>query len=554
MDQLRPRPHPRVRARPCCALTLGADRWCPHGTRRPVPSRHGPGGPNPDASHAADPALSRRRLRRRCALIAGVQRVRRETAHAKAPANPAQVSDPSSRRSTSGPTASTRSGLGRLEDARRRPGHDRVQRAPDLYDWYRLGYLHARAQASHWRTAAEARQLLEPFLAPRATVPRDLALFHAAEPRPRRVARRGRPAARGADPQVPRQASFRSRALEDHTEWLGRRHGTRSAPGAPSAARLRRPGAAAPRPARAGSWRRWRREATAGDGTRARLLKASTADDAAERASRAWTARTWLDRAAPADRRRCSGESLRSHRHFDRAVALLEGARQRASGPPRRPAVLHRPHPLRRRAAMPRRRSAYLEGARRARQRQRRGRSSSSRPARCAQLAGRRRPRRATSAAGHRRAAARRPRASSALTQRAAAARQAGPLRRGRRRPAGRAAALPADPRDWWRRRWRYALALIAAGPPRGGALASWTRISRAGWRRRTCRRSSTGGPARWRSRQPGARRCAPTWTCCGGHAHALRLLRARPPRRRAARCPRRAELQEPLARARSSA
>jgi tetratricopeptide (TPR) repeat protein len=57
-----------------------------------------------------------------------------------------------------------------------------------------------------------------------------------------------------------------------------------------------------------------------------RLLKAGTADDAAERVAEALDKPDLLARLAPADRA-LVGEAARSHRLFDRAVEILEAAR-----------------------------------------------------------------------------------------------------------------------------------------------------------------------------------------------------------------------------------
>ena len=110
--------------------------------------------------------------------IAGVQRARRQTAHAKTPANPAQVSDPDSRpvnEWTDRFTALQAAGDWKTLDNEL----DTIASdEPDLYEWYRLAYLHARAKLAIGEPA-EARRLLEPFLAQGHSL-RDLALFHAA--------------------------------------------------------------------------------------------------------------------------------------------------------------------------------------------------------------------------------------------------------------------------------------------------------------------------------------------------------------------------------------
>jgi tetratricopeptide (TPR) repeat protein len=198
------------------------------------------------------------------------------------------------------------------------------ERHPDLYGRYRLGYLHARAalQAGDNDQAAE---LLAPFLA--AGHPfRDLALHHAA----RLAERQGR-----ADEASGRrreliaaypQAPHRQQAVEDETAYLGSKGDAAGlsalaaqVTGTVDAMTLRDIEARVVE-AQASS------DAEAALARGVRLLKAGTADDAAERVALALDKPELLARLAPADRV-LVGEAARAHRRFDRAVAILQAAR-----------------------------------------------------------------------------------------------------------------------------------------------------------------------------------------------------------------------------------
>lgn len=197
------------------------------------------------------------------------------------------------------------------------------ERHPDLYDRYRLGYLHARAalEAGDEDGAAAA---LGPFLA--AGHPfRDLALHHAA----RLAERQGRPEEAslrrreliGGYPQAP----HRAQAIEDETAYLAARADAArlaalaaQVAGTVDAMTLRDIEARVAE-AQASS------DPDAALGRGVRLLKAGTADDAAERASLVLDKPELLARLAPADRV-LVGEAARSHRRFDRAVEILRAA------------------------------------------------------------------------------------------------------------------------------------------------------------------------------------------------------------------------------------
>lgn len=198
------------------------------------------------------------------------------------------------------------------------------ERHPDLYGRYRLGYLHARAalEAGDHDQAAES---LAPFL--EAGHPfRDLALHRAArlaerQGRAEEASRRRLELIRGYP-----EALHRPQAIEDETASLAGRGDAAGlsalaahVAGTVDAMTLRDIEARVVE-AQAPS----DPEAALGRGVR--LLKAGAADDAAERVSLALDTPALLARLAPADRV-LVGEAARSHRRFDRAVAILEAAR-----------------------------------------------------------------------------------------------------------------------------------------------------------------------------------------------------------------------------------
>jgi soluble lytic murein transglycosylase len=198
------------------------------------------------------------------------------------------------------------------------------EKHPDLYDRYRLGYLQARA-ALETGHDAEAEGLLAAFLA--AGHPfRDLALHHAA----RAANRQGRAdeASRLRQQLIAEfpQATHRQAAIEDETAHLAARGDAAGlsalaagVAGTVDAMTLRDVEARVVE-AQAST------DADAAAARAVRLLKAGTADDAAERASVALDRPDLLARLSPADRV-LVGEAARSHRRFDRAVAILDAAR-----------------------------------------------------------------------------------------------------------------------------------------------------------------------------------------------------------------------------------
>ena len=192
----------------------------------------------------------------------------------------------------------------------------------DLYAYYRLGYLHGRVKLALGEHA-EARRLLEPFHSAGHPL-RDLALHYAAAAAS--AAGDQEEAARLRESLVlehPR-GNYRLRALEEHVEWLtARKDVTRL-----RSLMERLPSADAAM-ARDIESRivvlNVDQDRAAAVAAGMSLLRANQGDDAAERVARALDRPEIVDTLPPADWV-LLGESARSHRHYDRAVVLLERA------------------------------------------------------------------------------------------------------------------------------------------------------------------------------------------------------------------------------------
>ncbi len=198
---------------------------------------------------------------------------------------------------------------------------------PDLYQSSRLGYLHGRALLEAARLG-DAATALEPFLAPGHPL-RDLALHYRAQ-----VAEE-----QGHDDEAARlreelvfpypQATWRDSAITDlaaHVEARG------TAAQMEDLARRLAPTIDATR-RRDLEARRVEMLPAAGDAGSAvvlgvRLLKEALDDDPAERTARALDHPELVKRMKP-EEWMLLGESLRSHRHYDRAVEILGKALDR---------------------------------------------------------------------------------------------------------------------------------------------------------------------------------------------------------------------------------
>jgi soluble lytic murein transglycosylase-like protein len=197
----------------------------------------------------------------------------------------------------------------------------------NLYQEWRLGYLHGRALLEAERLG-DAAKALEPFLAPGNAL-RDLALHYRAE-----IAEE-----EGNDEEAERlreelvfeypQATWRDSAIASLAAYI-QAHGT-AAKMQELATRLAPTVDASRR--RDLEARRVEMQVGAGDLAPAltlgiRLLQEQLADDPAERAARALDHPELVKRMKP-EELMLLGESLRSHRHYDRAVEILSRALER---------------------------------------------------------------------------------------------------------------------------------------------------------------------------------------------------------------------------------
>ena len=198
---------------------------------------------------------------------------------------------------------------------------------PGLYEAWRMGYLHGRALLEAARLG-DAAKALEPFLAPGHAL-RDLALHYRAQ-----IAEE-----QGHDDEAARlreelvfeypQATWRDSAITDLAAHI-QAHGTAAQMEelakrlAPTIDAVRRRDLDA---------RRVEMLQTAGDAAPTvalgvRLLREELGDDAAERVARALDHPELLKRLKP-EEWMLVGESLRTHRHYDRAAEVLAKALDR---------------------------------------------------------------------------------------------------------------------------------------------------------------------------------------------------------------------------------
>jgi tetratricopeptide (TPR) repeat protein len=198
---------------------------------------------------------------------------------------------------------------------------------PDLYRAWRLGYLHGRALLEAARLG-EAAKALEPFLAPGHPL-RDLALHYRAQVAEEQG--RGDEAAGLREElafEYP-QATWRDGAVTDLAAHI-QAHGTAAQMEALAKRLAPTIDAARRRDLEA---RRVEMLRAAGDAASAvtlgvRLLREELADDPAERVARALDHPELVRRMKP-EEWMLLGESLRSHRHYDRAVEVLTKALDR---------------------------------------------------------------------------------------------------------------------------------------------------------------------------------------------------------------------------------
>lgn len=184
-------------------------------------------------------------------------------------------------------------------------------RHPDLYSTYSLGYLHARVLAELNETE-EAAAKLGPFLQ-KDNPYRELALYHRASIAEDAEASRYRLALITEHPKSP----YRDEAIDEELEYLGERGDAKAM--SDFAAKV----------APASSTGR-RREMSArivertGDVARGlALLNGGTGDDAADRAVRALDKPDVIAR-LNTDQRALMADAFQKHRHYERAIAMLQ--------------------------------------------------------------------------------------------------------------------------------------------------------------------------------------------------------------------------------------
>jgi hypothetical protein len=194
----------------------------------------------------------------------------------------------------------------------------------DRYDAWSLGYLHARALIEEGELE-DAGSRLQPYLAPESPF-RGLALYHAAKIAEAQgdhlAASRMRQQLVMELPQSP----YRADAIEEEADYLAdlaQPQGlndfiTRVTPSLDT--RTRRDLSARATEAAMRTGDRSRGVAIALD-----ILKGGTGDDAADRVSRAIDTPAIIDALAP-EQLALLGETFQSHRHFERAAALIAAA------------------------------------------------------------------------------------------------------------------------------------------------------------------------------------------------------------------------------------
>ena len=202
---------------------------------------------------------------------------------------------------------------------------------PDLYSKWSLAYLHARAEAEQ-NDRAEAIRRLAPFLEKGHPL-RDRALYHRAS------------VAEGAEASGFRMALisehpdsiYRDEAIDDELEYLASLDGARpliefADKLAPSASTERRREMSARIVEALVEAKQIETARTRGMA----ILAAGTVDDAADRVTRALDRPEVIKTLTP-QQLETFGETFQQHRHYDRAIALLQMALQRM--PAARPAA-----------------------------------------------------------------------------------------------------------------------------------------------------------------------------------------------------------------------
>ena len=203
----------------------------------------------------------------------------------------------------------------------------RIEREhPDRYKSWSLGYLHARALIEDGEPD-EAAVRLKPFLAP-DTPFRGLAIYHQSEIED--ALERPEAASRLRQDLIlnQKESQYREEAIDEETAWLSTlsdpqpllAFAEKVTPGLDTRARRDLSG-------RIVESLMARGQTPAAVARALAILKGSTTDDASDRASRAID-RPEILRSLTAEQLALLGETLQSHRHYDRAIAVLTMALQ----------------------------------------------------------------------------------------------------------------------------------------------------------------------------------------------------------------------------------
>ena len=164
-----------------------------------LPSKDGPVGAPPDGRAWRSGGSRSRWSRSPCRCWDGARPGAARRSHARGPRRGRPPSRETPPRRANGRTVPRRCWPSRDWEASTPSWRASASASPDLYAWYRLGYLHGRVKLARGEHA-EARRMLEPFLAAGHPL-RDLALHYAAAARGGGQRRGGGAPPRGPDPQ-----------------------------------------------------------------------------------------------------------------------------------------------------------------------------------------------------------------------------------------------------------------------------------------------------------------------------------------------------------------
>jgi soluble lytic murein transglycosylase-like protein/TolA-binding protein len=194
----------------------------------------------------------------------------------------------------------------------------------DRYDAWSLGYLHARALIEDGQLA-EAKAKLQPFLAPENQF-RGLAMYHASEIADGEGDREGASRIRQELALQLTKSPYRADAIDEEADYLAsltdrqrlRDFTAKVAASVDTRTRRDLNARAVEAAMRAG-------DTAAAVAAALDLLKGSTADDAADRVSRAIDEAAVIRGLTP-EQLALLGETFQSHRHYERAAAIIAAA------------------------------------------------------------------------------------------------------------------------------------------------------------------------------------------------------------------------------------